>query len=250
MDGPALDHLLEGGPRLTVGMLTADLLNLGSEMRLLEGAGAELVHVDVMDGVFCPQFTVGPPIVKALRTPLLKDVHLMVEDPLPKVESFVQAGADLVTFHLEGAAQPHRVLQALGSLVNANEPGRGLIRGVGLNPSTPVAAIEPLLEELEYVLILAINPGWSGQAFLPATAGRLDQARRLIEASGRRILLGVDGGVTRANIARVAAMGADLIVSGSAIFDGQDAAGNAAFMLEQVRAARARPAAAAAAVPA
>src|SRR5450759_5368243 len=144
--GSSLERLLDGGPRLSVGMLTADLLELGRDMRILAGTGVELVHIDVMDGVFCPQITVGPPVVKALRTPLLKDVHLMVDDPLAKVEAFVQAGADMITFHLEGARQPHRVLQVLGAATNANDPGRGVIRGVGLNPSTPVEAVEPLLD--------------------------------------------------------------------------------------------------------
>lgn len=239
---PSLERLLRGGPRLSVGMLTADLLELGRDMRILGGTGVELVHVDVMDGVFCPQITVGPPIVKALRTPLLKDVHLMIDDPLGKVDTFVAAGADMITFHLEGARQPHRVLQALAGATNANDPGRGLIRGVGLNPSTPLEAIEPLLDDLEYVLILAINPGWGGQSFMVGTERRLERARALIEASGRPVLLGVDGGVTRANIARVAAMGADIIVSGSAIFDGADVAANAAAMLDAVRARDEQPA--------
>ena len=217
-------------------MLTADLLHLGAEMEVIGDAGIELVHIDVMDGVFCPQITVGPRIVKALRSPMLKDVHLMIQDPLPKVEAFVQAGADMITFHLEGASQPHRVLQALAVMANANEAGRELIRGVGLNPSTPVDAVEPLLDELDYLLVVAINPGWSGQSFLPSTERRVERARQLIEASGRRILLGVDGGVTRANIGRVAQMGADIIVSGSAIFDGGDVAANVATMQEAVAA--------------
>ena len=111
--GSLAERLRTGGPHLSVGMLTADLLRLGAEMELLAGTGIQLVHIDVMDGVFCPQITVGPPIVKALRGPLLRDVHLMIDDPLPKVDSFVAAGADMITFHLEGASQPHRVLQAL-----------------------------------------------------------------------------------------------------------------------------------------
>jgi ribulose-phosphate 3-epimerase len=233
-----VERLRSGGPRLSVGMLTADLLRLGAEMELLGGTGIEVVHVDVMDGVFCPQITVGPPIVKALRGPLIRDVHLMIDDPLSKVDAFVAAGADMVTFHLEGAGQPHRVLQAVRRAVNVNDPGRGLVRGVGLNPSTPVDAVEPLLDELDYLLIVAINPGYSGQSFIPATERRLDQARRLIEASGRSILLGVDGGVTRSNIGMVAGLGTDIIVSGSAIFDGGDAAANARFMLEAVATAR------------
>jgi ribulose-phosphate 3-epimerase len=233
---PLLQQLLRGGPRLTVGMLTADLLHLGDELRLLEATGVELVHVDVMDGVFCPMLTVGPPVIKALRTPLIRDAHLMIDDPLAKLDQFVAAGADMITFHVEGARQPHRVLQALGRMTNANEPARGIVRGVGLNPSTSLSVVEPLLDELDYLLILAINPGWGGQTFLPSTKGRLEGARRMIEKSGRPILLGVDGGVTRENVAHVATLDVDLIVSGSAIFDGTPgAADRAASMLEQVR---------------
>ena len=236
--GRSVDRLLAGGPRLTVGMITADLGHLADEMNVLERAGVELVHVDVMDGVFCPMTTVGPPIVRAIETSMLKDVHLMIDDPLSKVDAYVAAGADMVTFHVEGAAQPHRVLRVLGSATNANDPGRGIVRGVAVNPGTPVDVIEPLLDELEYVLVLAVDPGWGGQAFIPATPRRLEIARRLIEASGRPILLGVDGGVTRDNIKDVASMGVDIVVSGSAIFDGRAAAGNATAMLDLVRAAR------------
>jgi ribulose-phosphate 3-epimerase len=225
-------RLADGRRRLSVGMLTADLLDLGRDMTALVDSGIEIVHVDVMDGVFCPQITFGPSIVKALPSTLLKDAHLMIDDPLSKVEAFVAAGADLITFHLEGTTQPHRVLQMLATATNANEPARGIIRGVGVNPSTPIDAIEPLLDELEYVLVLAINPGWGGQAFIDATARRLARARELIASSGRQILLGVDGGVTQANIRRVAAMGADIIVSGSAIFNGGDVRANTSLMLE------------------
>jgi len=234
--GTTLDRLLTGGPRLTAGMLTADLLHLGDELQILTEVGVELVHVDVMDGVFCPQFTLGPPVVKAMRTPLLKDVHLMIQDPLAQVDAFVAAGADLITFHLEGAAQPLRVLQHLGRATNVNDPARGIVKGVGINPSTPIEALEPLLDALDYVLVLAISPGWSGQAFLPGTAQRLERCRRLIQASGRPILLGVDGGVTRENAAYAAGLGADIVVSGSAIFDGTPAAPNARLMLDTIAA--------------
>jgi ribulose-phosphate 3-epimerase len=169
-----------------------------------------------------------------MRTPLLKDVHLMVQDPLAKVDAFVAAGADLVTFHLEGAAQPLRVLQQLEHASNANDPARGIIKGVGINPSTPLEALEPLLDALDYVLVLAINPGWSGQHFLPGTVRRLERCRRLIEASGRPILLGVDGGVTRENAAYAASLGVDIVVSGSAIFDGTPAGPNARAMLDTI----------------
>ena len=230
MGARALRQLLEGGPVLSVGILTADLGRMANELARLETGGARLVHVDVMDGVFCPMMTLGPPTVKAMRTSLLKDVHLMIDDPLPKVEWFVAAGADMVTFHVEGAAQSHRVLHVLGSATNANDPDRGIIRGVGLNPSTPLEVVAPLLDDIDYLLILAIDPGWGGQRFLDGTARRLERARALIDGSGRDVVLGVDGGVTRENIAYVAGLGADIIVTGSAVFDGKDAAANLALM--------------------
>jgi ribulose-phosphate 3-epimerase len=234
-----LDLLGVGGPRLTVGMLTADLGALNDDLAIIAAEGAQLVHIDVMDGVFCPMLTLGAPVVRAMRTPMLKDVHLMVDDPLGKVAGFVAAGADLLTFHIEGARQPRRVLTSLGGAINVNDPERGVLRGVALTPSTPVSAIEPLLGDLEYVLILAVDPGWGGQGFAPSTPGRVARARELIEASGRRILLGIDGGVTRDNIGAVLGLGADIVVTGSAIYDGKAVAQNARFMLDQAAAARA-----------
>jgi ribulose-phosphate 3-epimerase len=230
-------HLLflDGRAHLTIGINTADLAHLADEVRVLEDARAEIVHIDVMDGVFCPMTTVGPPLIKAIKTPLLKDAHLMIVDPIEKVADYVAAGADIVTFQLESTRHPHRVLQVLGKAENANDPARGIVRGVALNPGTPVSAIEPLIDELEYVLILAVNPGWGGQKFIESTKRRLSEAAQIIRRSGRQIMLGADGGVTRENIARVAAMGPNLIVTGSAVFDGKTPADNARYMLDQVR---------------
>ena len=160
------DQLRAGSPRISVGMLTADWMALGGELRILENAGVELLHFDVMDGRFCPSLTFGAPVVKALKTPLLKDVHLMVEEPLSKVEGFVAAGADIVTIHAESGGHVHRVLQVLGGMQNANDPGRGILRGLALNPGTPIEAVEPLIDELDLVLLLAVNPGWGGQKFI------------------------------------------------------------------------------------
>jgi ribulose-phosphate 3-epimerase len=226
---------LDGAAHLTIGINTADLGHLADEVGVLEDARAEIVHIDVMDGVFCPMTTVGPPVVKAIKTPLLKDAHLMIVDPIDKVGDYVAAGADIITFQLESTRHPHRVLQVLGRAENVNDPARGIIRGVAVNPGTPVSAIEPLLDELEYVLILAVNPGWGGQKFIESTQRRLADAAQLIRRSGRQILLGADGGVTKDNIGRVAAMGPNLIVTGSAVFDGKAAADNARYMLNQVR---------------
>ena len=230
----AFDILRESSPVLSVGILTADLLALGSELALLERAGVKVVHVDVMDGCFCPMMTVGQPLIKALKTPLLKDVHLMIDEPLNKVADYVAAGADIITIHPEACSHVHRVLQQMHMMKNANNPERGLVRGVGLNPGTPLEVLEPLLDELELILILAVNPGWGGQKFIPSTKRRVEEVKRLIAGSGGEILLGVDGGITRENIAKVAALGVDLIVSGSAVFDGKAAEANARFMAERL----------------
>jgi ribulose-phosphate 3-epimerase len=233
---PVFSALRDAAPTISVGMLTADLLNLGREIAVLERTGVRLVHFDVMDGCFCPMTTIGPPIVKAVRTPLLKDVHLMITEPLHKVADYVAAGADLVTVHVEADRHIHRVLQELTALQNVNDPVRGVLRGVALNPGTPVEAIEPLLDLADLVLLLAINPGWSGQRFGAETPRRLERARRLVEESGRDVLLGVDGGITRDNIGDVAALRPDIVVTGSAVFDGKAPERNARFMLESIAA--------------
>ena len=233
----AFERIRAAAPTLTVGMATADLSRLGEEMRLLESTGIPLVHFDVMDGRFTPTLTFGPPIVAAVRTSMLKDVHLMIEEPLATVGEYVAAGADVVTIHVESCRHPHRVLQALGQMKNANDPERGIVRGVAVNPGTPLEAIEPLLGDCELVLLLAVNPGWGGQKFIPSTAERAWRAREIIYASGRDVLLGLDGGVRRDNVEEIAKLGADLIVTGSAVFDGKDAAGNARFLQDAVRGA-------------
>ncbi len=222
-------ELIGNGPALRVGMMTADLLRLGDELRALDEAGIEAVHVEVMDGVFCPQTTVGPALVKALPDRFIQDVHLMIDEPLEKVTAYVDAGAAILTFHVESTRHPDRVLQSLA--------GTSVVRGVALNPGTPVTAVQPLLDELELILILGVNPGWAGQSFIPSTEARIGEARTLIE--GRETVIAVDGGVTKANVERVASLGVDLIVTGSAVYDGKAPAQNAKAMLESV--CRARP---------
>jgi ribulose-phosphate 3-epimerase len=192
-----------------------------------------------MDGCFCPMLTIGPPIVKAVKTRLLKDVHLMITDPRAKLADFVEAGADIVSVHVEADRYVHRALQELGGMENANDAKRGLVRGLAVNPGTQVEAVEPMLDEVEFVMLLAVHPGWSGQSFGAETPRRLERLRRLVEASGNEILVGVDGGITRENVGEVAKLGPDLMVAGSAVFDGKDPVGNARYMLEAVAAATA-----------
>ncbi len=239
IESPLLRSLREAAPTISVGMMTADLLKLGSEIALLETSGVQLVHFDVMDGCFCPMLTIGPSIVKAVKTPLMKDVHLMITDPLAMLADFVKAGADIVSVHLESDRYVHRALQELGGMQNANDEERGLVRGLVVNPGTPVEAVEPMLDEVELVMLLAVNPGWFGQKLGVETPRRIERLRRLVEASGNDVVIGLDGGITRENIGEVAKLGPDLMVAGSAVFDGKDPVGNARSMLEAVAAATA-----------
>jgi ribulose-phosphate 3-epimerase len=227
----AFELLRNAAPSISVGVLTSNLLSLGDEISLLKQTGVKLVHLDVMDGCFCPVMTVGPPFIKAIKTPLLKDIHLMITEPLEKVKDYVAAGADIVTIHPEACSHVHRVLQTLGTLANANDRERGVLRGIALNPGTPLEVIEPLFDEVELILLLAVNPGWGGQQFIPATIGRIARVQRMIATAGKDILLAVDGGINKENISAVVATGVDVIVTGSAVFDGKTPEANARFML-------------------
>lgn len=229
---PLVDRLRASAPQISVGVLTADWLTLGAQLETLESAGVELLHFDVMDGVFCPMLTMGAPVVAGLKTRLLKDVHLMIEDPLSKLESFVAAGADIITVHAESTRHIHRVLQALGKMVNANDSSRGIVRGIALNPGTPLEVLEPLAGEFELVLMLAVNPGWGGQKFSASTCDRVKRVREMVRDTA---LICVDGGLTRDNIGNIARLGADIIVTGSAVFDGKAPLENARAMIGALR---------------
>ena len=225
-------RFLASPPQISVGVLTADWMSLGLQLKALESAGVGIVHFDVMDGASCPMLTFGPPVIAGVRTQLLKDVHPMIEEPLTKVESFVAAGADIVTIHVESTRHVHRVLQFLGTLTNVNDPCRGIVRGVALNPGTPLELIDPLLDEVEMVLLLAVNPGWGGQKFISSTRDRVVRLRQKV---GDQILISVDGGITRNNIAEVARTGANLIVTGSAVFNGDSPIANAKHMIDAIQ---------------
>ena len=225
-------------PTISVGTLTADLMHLGDELALLEEAGVSMVHVDVMDGCFCPTLTVGAPYVKGLRTPLIKDVHLMMHEPLSRLEDYAAAGADVITVQLESAIHIHRLLQHLGCIEHISGPERGLVRGLALNPGTALEWLTaPLLDEIDLIVLLAVDPGWGGQVLSPVTYSRVAKVREIVATTGREILVAVDGGVTRDNIAPLARAGADIVVTGSAVFDGKAAATNAKFMLAAMQTA-------------
>ncbi len=222
-------------PTISVGVMTADMMNLGKELNAIEQVGVKLLHFDVMDGVFAPMLTLGPPSIKSVKTSMFKDVHLMIDDPVEKLPGYVAAGADMITVHVESTRHIHRALQQLKTAKNANEAERGLLRGVALNPGTPLASLDPLLDEVDIAFLLAVNPGWSGQSFIEKTIERFCSLKATIAESGKPILTGLDGGITKDNIERIARLGADVIVTGSAVFDGKAPAENAKFMLEAVR---------------
>jgi ribulose-phosphate 3-epimerase len=208
---------------LSAGVLTADLTRLGAELEHLRGKAA-WAHVDVMDGAFCPQLTVGPAFVAAVAsTGIAVDAHLMVEEPRRMLADVAAAGAAVITVHAEATRHLHRTMTEMTALAG---PERSFIRGVALNPGTPVCAVEPVLGLADLVLVLAVSPGWSGQEPAPGTRQRVVQVRELARRAGTEVLVGVDGGVTIANAAEVASWGIDVIVSGSAIFDRVDPARN------------------------
>ncbi|AMV71051.1 ribulose-phosphate 3-epimerase [Desulfuromonas carbonis] len=200
--------------KIAPSILSADFARLGEEVRAI--ASADYVHVDVMDGHFVPNLTIGPPVVAALRkvTDLPLDIHLMIENPDRYIADFAAAGADIITVHQEAAVHLHRTVQLI--------KGLGKKAGVSINPATPVAALEVILDEVDLVLVMSVNPGFGGQSFIPAALTKIDQLRREIDRRGLRVELEVDGGVKTDNIGLIARAGADVFVAGSAVFGNGD----------------------------
>lgn len=199
---------------LSPSILSADFSRLGEQIKELDEAGAQYVHIDVMDGMFVPSISFGMPVIRAIRgcSDRIFDVHLMIEEPGRYIADFAEAGADLITVHAESCKHLDRTIESIKE--------RGLLAGVALNPATPVSAISCLLEKVDMVLIMTVNPGFGGQKLIPYTVDKVRELKQLLDEKGLKTDIEVDGGINLSNVREVMEAGANIIVAGSAVFNG------------------------------
>jgi ribulose-phosphate 3-epimerase len=198
--------------KIAPSILSADFSKLGEEILAVEAAGADWIHIDVMDGHFVPNITIGPGPIQSLRkiTRLPFDVHLMIENPERYIDSFADAGSDVITVHVEAARHLHRII--------AHIRERGIKAGVSLNPATPFVQVEPILNDIDVLLIMTVNPGFGGQKFISSALPKIRKAREMVNSTAPNVAIEVDGGVTLHNIKSIAEAGADIIVAGASVF--------------------------------
>ncbi|WP_304339909.1 ribulose-phosphate 3-epimerase [Metaclostridioides mangenotii] len=212
--------------KLAPSILSADFARLLEDVKKVETAGCEYLHIDVMDGHFVPNITLGPAIVKSLRkdVDMVFDAHLMIENPDMYIKDFVNAGCDIITVHQEACVHLHRTIQNIKS--------HGIKAGVSLNPATPVDSIKHVLEDVDMVLLMSVNPGFGGQSFIPCVLDKIKEVKSMIDEKGLNVDIEVDGGVKSSNIADVVAAGANIIVAGSAIFNSDSIVGSVKSLRE------------------